>query len=360
MPDGDKPSRESMREVKKEYEARRQAEKERAKQADRYWAEQTGRASRSTGSSRRGLLIGAAAVAAVGGLALTAVLHVGPFASASSAPAAAGTSSAAPSSSLSPTPSGASPSPSTDDGTDPKVVAAFQDSPAKAWSVGAVGIVAPKGRQVGIYRPRQVSDAYARTSAYLKVALLDPRVVYRAKLDPVFAVLGTSSTRWLKQQQALGTASKGKQGIGWDEVANRYHVGDWKASPEIRVKGRMSATQDSQGQLVVHFVYVAAYWLVPSKGGAARTVAIRRTGEVYFMGNGTRRVTPPNYGGSSYTSTASVCGSSWPYRDFVEAWTDPRGVDIVSPSPINTSFDAGDLDATDPTGCFHDTSGFGG
>jgi hypothetical protein len=360
VPDGEKPSRESMREVKKEYEARRKAEKERAEQADRYWAEQSGRATRSSGSNRTGPLIGAVAVVAAGGVALTALLHVGPFASASSATAAAGTTTAAPSSSLSPTPSGASASPSADDGTDPKVVAAFGDSPAKSWKVGAAGIVAPKGRQVGIYRPRQVSDAYARTSAYLKVALLDPRVVYRAKLDPVFAVLGTATTQWLKQQHARGTATKGKQGIAWDWIANRFHVGDWKASPEIRLKGRMRATQNSRGELVVHFVYVAAYWLVPAKGGAARTVAIRRTGDIYFVGNGSRRVTPPNYGGSTWTSTASVCGASWPYRDFVEAWTDPRSVDVVSPSPINTSFDAGDLDAPDPTGCFHDTSGFGG
>jgi len=54
---------------------------------------------------------------------------------------------------------------------------------------------------------------------------------------------------------------------------------------------------------------------VPAKGGEPRTIAIRRRGDIYFPGNGPSGGAPPGYGGSGYTSTASVCGPTWPYAD---------------------------------------------
>ena len=200
--------------------------------------------------------------------------------------------------------------------------------------------------------------AYAATERYLRAALLDPKVTYKGKLDPVFATLGSQSTAFLKKQHARATATKGKKGVYWDSVANRFHVGDWKAAAEVRVKGKMKPRIGKQGSLVVGFTYVAAYWLVPAKGGEPRTIAIRRRGDIYFLGNGPSGVTPPGYGGSGYTSTASVCGSTWPYPDYVQAWIDKDAVVTPSQDTPDESFDVGDLDAPEPTGCFEDTSGF--
>ena len=353
--DGEKPSRESMREVKAEFKARQKAEQARAQDARKYWDAQTGRAPKSSGG--KGLAVGLVALVAVGGVAATAILHAGPFAASAPVASAGSGASAAPSSS--PSHSGATPAGSqTGVGTDPKGVAAFENSPAKAWRTGAAGITAPAAHQVGIYRRPQVREAYAHTVRYLEVALLDPAVLFRGRLDPVLAVLGPQSTSWLKRQHALGVRTRNKQGIGWDQVANRFHVGDWKASPEIRVRGRIIATQDSQGQLVVSFVYVAAYWLVPAQGGAARTIAIRRSGRMYFLGQGASHVTDPNYGGSGYVSSSSVCGSAWPYPDFVEAWIDKGSVHVASPSPATSAYDPTDVNAPDATTCFTDTSGF--
>ena len=352
MDDGGRPSRASLREVKREYKDRQKAEKQRAKDAQAYWAGQSGRSSRRPGWLVPSAVIAVLAVVATGGMYALKV------SSSSTTPTAAGASPQAaggPSASAK-----ARASSSSSDGTDPTVVPAFSGSPAKNWPAGAKGITTPRAKQVGIYRPAQVQEAYSDVARYLQVALLDPRVLYRGSLQPVLATLGPQSSQWLHQQVALGTKTKGKQGIGWDSVANRFHVGDWRAAAEVRVKGRMRASSNRSGDLVVRFVYVAAYWLVPAKGGSPRTIAVRRTGDMYFLGNGPSHVTDPNYGGSGYTSTAGVCGSTWPYPQFVEAWVDRGSVPVVSPSPVTTTFDPTDVNAADPTSCYTDTSGFGG
>jgi len=356
--DGGKPSRDSMREVKREFKERQKAEQERMRAARDYWALETGRPAPVPKKSVLPAVLAVAGVAAVA-VAAAFVLHLGPLASSSAATAPDGTGST----STTATPTGATVTPTpipsaSDDGTDPTVVAVFQDSPAKSWPIGAAGVVPPKPRQVGVYRPVQVAAAYDVVIRYLRAAMLDHRVVYKGKLDTVLAATGTDTATWLKAQQKLGTKTKGAKGIHWDSVANRFHIGDWKAAAEIRAKGRMYATQVKDGTLEVHFVYVAAYWLVPAKGGAARTIAIRRSGSMLFAGNGPNRVTQPSFGGAGYTSSASVCGAAWPFPDFVEAWVDPGEAKVVSPSPADSPYDPTDINAPDATGCFTDTSGF--
>ena len=358
--EGAKPSRASMREVKREYKARQKqqaADQARREQAARdYWSLETGQARRPTTSTkpRRGswvailaLVVAVGFAGYVGFRALTG--QQGPLASAEQP---SGSPSATPAASGSPGTTEAE-----DDGTDPTIVAAFEDSPARDWGIREAAISTPNAKQVGIYRPAQVQDAYNTTAKYLYAALLDPRVTYKGKLDPVFATLGASATRFLKEQHARAKATDGKKGIFWDSVANRFRPGDWRAAAEVRVKGRMKARVDGEGRLVIGFTYVA-YWLVPAKGGEPRTIAIRRNGDMYFIGNGPTRVSTPGYGGSGYTSTASVCESDWPYPDYVQAWVDPSAVVGGSSGTPDQSFDVGDLDAPEPTGCFQDTSGF--
>lgn len=360
--EGAKPSRASMREVKREYKQRQKqqaAEQAQREQAARdYWSLESGqkRTPATSGGRRRGS--GFAIVALV--VAVGFAGYVGYRALTGQQGTAAASSSASPSASASGSPTTPSPGPSAseDDGTDPTIVPAFEGSPAKDWPSGAAGITTPKATQVGIYRAAQVRAAYDATERYLRAALLDPRVTYRGKLDPVFATLGSRTTAFLRTQQARATATKGKKGIYWDSVANRFHVGDWRAAAEVRVKGRMTPRIGKQGSLVVGFTYVAAYWLVPAAGGEPRTIAIRRRGDMYFLGDGPSGVTEPSYGGSSYTSTASVCGSTWPYPDYVQAWPNEDAVLTPSIGTPDESFDVGDLDAADPTGCFQDTSGF--
>lgn len=363
MSDGDGPSKESLREVKREYKARRKAEEQRAKDAKAYWDQQTGRSSKK-GGGKAAAAVGVLVVAAVA----VAALKVGPFApstptadaaSASPTPSVSTTSPASARSSASASPStsatGAAPVSS---GVDRTIVSGFATTPARTWKVGAAGIVAPAARQVGIFRPAQVREAYAVTAAYLRAAMLDPRVLYKGDLKPVLATFGPVTRAFLKKQVAAGAVSPA-DGIGWDQVANRFHPGDWRAAPEIRIKGRMRAiAQDSSLQIT--FVYVAAYWVVHGRDSAAQTITIRREGAITFYGKGSGHAGEPYYGGSSYTSSASVCGASWPYRNYVVAWTNRHQVPGASAAAPSSTWDPTDVDAQPAApGCFHDASGFG-
>lgn len=365
----DRPSRESLREVKREYKERRRAEKAREQYAADYWSATTGlpqrRRRRSAGRTTAIVAGLAVAAIAVGG----AVLHVGPFAGTASstaampfptpsatrtdpAPATAGATSPAPSS-----PDATASSPSrVASGVDPSIHAGFATTPAVTWKVGAAGIVSPKARQQGIFNPSQVKDAYTQVVSYLREAVLDPRVLYEGALDPVLATFDAEQQRWLRKMVAAAKDSPA-DGIEWDAVANRFHVGDWRAAPEIRVKSSIRATAN-QDVLQVMFVVVAAYWLVHGDD-AAQVVTIRREGYMAFYGHSPRHSGPAYYGGSSYTSSSSVCGALWPYRQFLEVWIDPSKVSGLSAAPVTSTWDPTDLNAK-PTapGCFHDTSGF--
>jgi hypothetical protein len=206
-----------------------------------------------------------------------------------------------------------------------------------------------------------VAEAYRKTATYIAAIMLNHRVLYQAKLDPVFAALAPSTVTWLKSQHARSVSTHGKSGMTWADVAVRFRPGDWKAAAETRIRGKVSPTIYKDGSLEIAFTYVAAYWLVPSSGGAARTIAVRVEGSTYFRGRGATHVTGVYAGGLGVTSSANVCGSAWAYPDFTEAWADPESVPVASAPPVTGSVDMSDPNATMPHGpCFQDTSGFRG
>jgi len=338
-----------MREVRREYKARQKADRQRAKAAAEYWAAEAGAPVR-----RRSPWKAAVAAVALVGLVGAAGYVVLTRQAAETAGAAAPPSTAP--SAPSGTGSAVAPTASPDD-TEPPVEAAFDGTPAAGWPVGAEGIRAPKAARTGIFGKVQVADAYRRTARYLEAALLDPRVVSRGKLQPVFDALGPVSTRYVKQQHASGALDAEGEPYSWAFVANRFRPQDWKAAPEVRVKGRMTAKAKGD-RLSVTFIYVAAYWLEPRGEGAARTVAVRRTGTVDFYGSGATSAGPMYFGGSGWTTTSGVCGSDWAYPDYLEAWVEAP--DVPAGSAGTTPWDPTDVDAAPPpgNGCYRDTSGF--
>ena len=344
------PSKESLREVKREYKQRQKDEKARKKAADKYWAEQTnpGKSSRSR-SAQKGLYVTLAAVA----LASVGFLAFGALRGSTTSPSALpATGNVQPS---------AQPSPSGTEASSSKSPAPckFCGTKAEHWAVGAHGLVAPKAVRVGNFGPHQVSDAYSKVIEYLKAATLDPAVVFHSELKPVFATLGSETTAWVHKQHDLAKSSKGKKGNYWAALANRFRPADWNAATEIRVKNKFTAGPgDNRGELKVHFVNITAYWLTPKKGGEPRAVLIVRQGNVYFYEVGSSTVTPPNLGGSGWTSTASVCGSHWKDPEFVEAWTNPMQVPTASKSVNAPDYDPTDLNAPPPKECWNNTSSF--
>lgn len=350
MSQENKPTKESLREVKREYKQRQKDEKARKKAADKYWAEQVnpGKSSRS-GSAKNGVQVtlAAVAIASVGFLAFGALRGSATLPSA--LPATGSTQpSVQPSPSATKASASSSPAP-----------CKFCGTPAEHWAVGDHGLIAPKAVRVGNFGPHQVSDAYSKVIDYLKAATLDPAVVFHGKLEPVFATLGSETTAWVHKQYDLAKSSKGKKGSYWSGLANRFRPSDWKTATEIRVKNKFKAGPgDNSGELKVHFVNITAYWLTPKQGGEPRAVLIVRQGDVYFYEVGSSTVTPPNLGGSGWTSTASVCGSRWNDVDFVEAWPNPREVPTASKLVDAPGYDPTNPDAPQPKGCWTDKSPF--
>jgi len=216
--------------------------------------------------------------------------------------------------------------------------------------------VMPKGKQVGIYRSRQVADAYDKLAVYLRHVMLDPRVQFQGKLDPVFATMTTHSVSWIKSQHALFVSSHGKKGYPYAQVAVRFHPGDWKAAAATRVRGKTTAKVGPKGALELDFTYVAAYWLQPRAGGAPRAIAVRLEGTTYFYGRGSTKVDRLQAGFLGIMSSAGACNSPWKYPEYLEAWTDLTQSG-GSGAPVGSG-DMTDPDASLPSGCFHDTSGF--
>lgn len=354
----ERPSKESLREVKAEFKARRKADEERAKAAKAYWDQQSGRASSSKG---RGPLVAVGVVAAAAAVVGAGyVAKLGPFATSASTSAAAVSPTTSPSGAAStaaaptsPT-AGASASASDDGTTD--LPQPFVGSPAERWKAGTAGIVMPKARTVGIYQPRQVADAYTKLATYLQHVMLDPRVQFRGKLDPVFATMDGHSVSWIKQQHALFQKTHGKKGHAYDQAAIRFRPGDWLASAATRVRGKVTAKPGPDGALEIDFVYVAAYWLAPRAGGDPRAVAVRIDGTTYYYGNGPRKVSRLQTGFFGTTSTAAVCGSTWKDPDYTEAWTNMTKANGTGGA--TAAVDPTDPDATVPDGCFINTSGF--
>ena len=354
--DGGRPSRASMREVKREYKQRRKAEKARAEEAQVYRAKETRRDS----TSRRWVapVAGLTALAVVAGGTAFA-LKLGLFASSATASAASADRPAAAATSASPSATASASATAANDGTDPSVHAAFEDSPARSWPKGAAGFAVPKASSVGIYRAQQVADAYSKTRAYLREVLLDPHVLYQGALAPVYATMDAYSVTWIKGQRALWAKTHGKKGSPSSAVAVRFRPGDWRAAADTRVRGKVKASIGPSGVLRIDFTYVAAYWLVPRGDGEARTIAVRVEGEAQFYGNGPQRVTRLYGGLLGISSTAAVCNSKWKWPDFTEAWRDPQSAPVSGLPVADGSWDMSDPDATPPPGrCFQDTSGF--
>ena len=176
-------------------------------------------------------------------------------------------------------------------------------------------------------------------------------------MAPVLKTLGSSFPSYAKQQHALYVSSHGKKGVNWLWLATRFHPGDWKAGAETRSRGVLSAAQIHSGKLRVPFVLTAAYWLVPTKGGAARTVAVRRYGYLDFVGQGPNGIFLSAWN-NSWISSASLCGSTWKFPEYVQAWTSFDGVPDDAGMSAKPTFDIGDPKASTPQGCWTDTSGF--
>lgn len=334
-----RPSRESLREVRAEARRRRREQEQRARAAAEYWASQSGRPRRARVGGRT-LIVGlsVAAIALAAGITYTVggdvVRQVGSAA-----------------------PDPVSPPTTVADAADPEAAVPFAGTPAESWASGASAIRIPQAAQTGAYTAAQVEDAFRRTKAYLRAAMLDKDVLLKGKLKPVLTTMHPESREWITREVRRGKFRMDSPDVArWTAVANRLHPGDWITHDDVRIRGRMRARMDGNGELQVRYVYAAAYWVRQSSGTEWLPVVVRREGRHVYDANGAGIVGPWS-GIDGVTTSRSVCGSAWPHRQYLQVWPDPDTV-------RGSSGSAPAWDMTDPevepsdSACFTDTSGF--
>jgi len=294
-----KPSKESLREVKREYKQRQKDEKARKKAADKYWAEQTN----PGGSSGPRIKVTSVGKIIVAVSAFSAVFWgVGMYqnlAHSTSAQATAADPTSSPSSSNTMPPS-PSPTPKPLPGnTDPlPVIPLSLDPSIPKLQLGDAGLVAPAAKPVGGFSNEQVADAYRRTVGYLRTATLDKSVVFRGKIQPVLDHFGAETVQYALDQHRLSQSSKGKDGLTWAEIANRFRPGDWTSltSPQHTAEGmKLAAKKGSfHGTLDVNFTVETAYQLRRVSDKASVTMYVIRKGTLNFAPSDSASVTKPN------------------------------------------------------------------
>jgi hypothetical protein len=338
-----KPSRESLREVKREAKQRKKAAAGRSRPAGR------SRAGRLP-LSRRAIIQGSVAVVLLAGFATGGFSLFGPG---SEPTAHAPIPVVVPSDSSAATPTSASPQPSV--APDP-----FAGTPAAGWPLGDKGIVAPAAQPVAGFSKAQVAAAFAHTRGYLHEALLDPSVVFRGQLGPVIAMISTASLGAWKADTTTWPVN----------LANRFLPQQLVSGTlPFRVNGFMSAGQGPYHQLRITFHYVVVYDVhgksaVP--GATPTLVGIRRDGSMIFDPRHDGLAAPGWLEDSQYTSDRSDCTRKWPYPAYVEVYLqspDDPPAPTVSPMAVASMPPYAVLDpraSTAPTTrCFSDTTSLG-
>lgn len=243
------------------------------------------------------------------------------------------------------------------DGAQAEEIEPFAGTPAESWSGWSKGLKEAKAVSVGAYSAAQVEDAQRLVRRYLKAATQDERVLFKGKLQPVLSTMDAHSREYHTTHIKSGLPDATGESWHWTFIANRFHKGDWEASRDIRTRGRIKAARLEDGDLSIPYVVTVAYWMRPAEGGPWIPVAVRREGESVFRAKDARHVRSVWMGGDGVTSSRGVCGSTWPYPQFIEAWPDRDSVATPSLQPM-PQFDLSDPDADAASSCFTDTSGF--
>lgn len=229
----------------------------------------------------------------------------------------------------------------------PRTGDVFAGSKVESWPAGAAGIVAPAAKAVGAFSAAQVGAAYDRTAALLRTALLDSSVLYGRRTEPLLGRLAPGSARQWRDQTAY--------------VMNRFDPrAVAPASRTVKVNGRMTA-RVADDALRVSAAYVAVYAL-RSPGNAAAApelVAVHRTLRIDFYPAGDG-VSAPWVSYGYYVSDHTPCGQRGDFTTYVRVVLGRAAVATPPGEAPAEDFDVLDPTATPPTRCFRDTSGLRG
>jgi hypothetical protein len=124
----------------------------------------------------------------------------------------------------------------------------YTGTPAAGWSDGEAGFAPPAAAPVGAYQAEQVADAYAKVRQVLIEARLDRKVIETHDPEPYLTLLAPDSAANLRSD-FLG------EQLFTTKIAKEVRL----LPVPPKVNGKMSASVDGDGSLVVHTDYVVAY-----------------------------------------------------------------------------------------------------
>lgn len=228
----------------------------------------------------------------------------------------------------------------------------WEGTGASEWPRGASGIEPPKARVLAPYSAADVQQALRNAERYLETAILDERVVYHGSVKPVLATIEDADIL----RGEYGDPETGKY---WPALATRFRpnvlgpVGD-----VIRVNGDMKPVLRGQ-TLVVRFSYSVAYAVRQLKEPKQppQLIVVRREGQLAFYYGVPGAVGLPYPENLRHVSDHSVCGRKWPFPAYTTSWMDRSRKPGDKTAPSDESHDLTDPkdSLNDIKGCFDNT-----
>ena len=219
------------------------------------------------------------------------------------------------------------------------------------WKSGAAAVAAPKARRVGAYTDAQVAAAYDRAKAYVLAANVDPEVLYQGTVDPVRATINGQAAANL-----TGLVAHPSQSMPPAGYVTRFRPGVVPlAEPRGQVRLRAAAVEeDGEPQLAVSVASVFVYALRSAEDADSRKlVTVRREITLEFTPKG-KDAGKPYLGASNFLSTGEVCGEPPQRLGFLSVYFGDQPLGDGGRAP---SYDVKDLDAVAPDAdCFRDSS----
>jgi hypothetical protein len=185
---------------------------------------------------------------------------------------------------------------------------------ASRWATASEGIEVPVARAQGRFSGDDVKAALIASREFVEAATVNRTVLFQEQVDPVLKTLADGA----EISTYYGSPRTSKS---WPYLITRFPKEAVRAADStIRYRGSMKpALRD--GMLVVDFSYATAYALEGAQGDSTpEIVVVRREGTLEFEGAQPGQVGLPSAGRMYHVSDHSVCGSRWPFKAFTEVW----------------------------------------
>ncbi len=230
---------------------------------------------------------------------------------------------------------------------------------ASQWPTASEGIELPAAQAMGKYSGDDVKAALIASRNFVEAVTINREVVFGEKVAPVLKTLSDGPE--IGSYYGSPRVSK-----SWPYLVTRFPQEALRqADDTIRYRGTIKPALH-HGLLSVDFSYATAYALESAKGKSGpEIVVVRREGTLEFAQSQPGQIGLPSAGRMYHVSDHSMCGSRWPFKAFTEAWVGvPPKPDVSPTASDRPTLDPNERhDLTDPDdsikqihSCFTNTS----